>query len=101
MVREGEKPKRFDAVCWSVEVVKGARVARRVSVSVTSATVHGTFFAAAIIRSVSSAVFGSIEQVARKVPSFALKFAKIRQKVSGLNALISRSRSTKIRRAGD
>src|SRR3989338_4129540 len=59
MVRDGEKPKRVEAACWSVDVVKGARGVRACSLSSIEMTFHEPASAAFTIRSASFSAFGS------------------------------------------
>src|SRR3989344_660161 len=101
MVREGEKPRRVDATCWSVEVVNGGRGERSSARSETSATLQVLFSPVLTMRPAFSFVFGCSLQVAEKSPFFALNVAPITKYVSGTKAFISRSRSARIRSAGD
>src|SRR3990167_6648427 len=109
IVRDGDRPRRVDAVCWRVEVVNGARGERDCSDSSTRTTFHLPAFAACNIFSASSSVFGSSVHVAVNDSVFPPeadsppvdKSAVITQNFSGTNARISRSRSIMIRNAGD
>src|SRR3989338_3463604 len=70
IVRDGENPRRVDATCWSVEVVKGARGPRTCSVSSTLTTFHAPDFAASEILCASFSVFGSSTNVAVNISFF-------------------------------
>src|SRR3989338_5311666 len=94
IVREGEKPKRVEATCWRVEVVKGARGERFCSLSSTPFTLHVPDFAASNMRSASFSVLGSSTHVAvNGAPLLGFKSAEITQNFSGTKTRISRSRS--------
>src|SRR3989344_1517717 len=102
MVREGEKPRRVDAVCWRVEVVNGARGERLASVSSIETTSHDSLLPMATILSADFCSLGSMEQTRERSAFFGVfVLAVIVKYRSGLKAFISLSRSTMIRRAGD
>ena len=54
MVLRAVNPKRFAAVCWSVEVVNGARGRETFSVTFTSATVKPSSFSSSMTARVAS-----------------------------------------------
>ncbi len=62
MVREGEKPSLVEAVCCKVEVVKGGRGTRFVSVSLRSVIAHLESSPTCLMRSASAFSLGSTEQ---------------------------------------
>src|SRR3989338_1440728 len=102
MVRDGEKPRRELAACWSVEVVNGGRGERLTSLSVTSLTNHEPERPFLSMFSVDDLSSGSSSQVILKtVLLFPKTSAVMMWYVSLLKEFISLSRSTRIRSAGD
>src|SRR3989338_5244175 len=63
IVRDGERPRRVEAACCKVDVVKGARGLRACSDSSTPFTLHFPACAAFSIRSASFSSFGSSVQM--------------------------------------
>src|SRR3990167_10505640 len=63
IVREGERPRRVDAACWSVDVVKWALGVLDCSDSSIAVTFHFPFLAAERILSASFSVPGSSVQI--------------------------------------
>src|SRR3990167_7139864 len=102
MVREGARPRRELAVCCKVEVMKGARGARAIFVSLMLTTFHSPFLPSFRILSVSSLFVGSTEHEKMFLLLFlSSNSAMMVQKVTGLKSRISRSRSIIMRKAGD
>src|SRR3989338_11082035 len=102
IVRDGDQPRRELAVCWRVEVMKGALGERAICVSFMSVTCQVEELPSSRILSTSFFSVGSTEQtkvLAVFPPS--LRSASIVQNVCGKKARISRSRSIMMRRAGD
>src|SRR3989338_6814016 len=97
MVREGARPRRELAVCCKVEVMKGARGARATLVSLISVMLHLPPLPNFKISSTFFLSVGSFEHMKARLLS---KLAVITQKVTGLKARISRSRSMMMRREG-
>jgi hypothetical protein len=81
--------------------VNGGRGERSSDRSVISEIDHDAFRPRVTMRSDSSAVDGFSTQLAGNDPPLVLNSASSTKYVSGTNAEISRSRSARMRRAGD